>query len=307
MKRLLAIFFILFSLNLYARDINSTQLKAFSIQFKAMLSENSHSGFFCYISPNERRILGCNDAEKIVNLGTSSNIITNYLAYKLEKSGKFKADEDIRNYAKIFKYNAKKITFSDLISSTASLPSSLDKIYPKDAQEYEYFEFLYQMSPSLLADSDYDFSKFSNLGAIYALSYSQSKKENALISTFKSLVEQYLAPEFPSIKLLEGESPLDISFSLNIIDLATYLAKESESFSAKSKKAISKGKAQKAWLFSELNMKPIAMSEGQGEATTLVIANFYNQNIAVAIFIDAGGAKARTLAMASLQAFASLF
>ncbi len=176
MKKLLALCLMLSTLSLFARDIKPADLEAFSAHFKSMLSEASQSGFFCYVSENDRRIIACDDPEKRVNLGSASNVITNYLAHKLEKQGKFNRTENIQNYAKIFKYKAKKISFSDLISSTASIPSNLDKLYPNDSQEYEYFDFLWQMTPTLFPNCEYDYSKLSNLGAIYALSYSQSKQ-----------------------------------------------------------------------------------------------------------------------------------
>lgn len=293
-----------FAISLFAKDIKPEALDIFSSQFKAKLRAKSLSGFFVYVGENERRIIGCDDAEKLVNLGTASNAITNYLAHKLEKQGKFNRSDDIRTYAKIFKYNSKKITFSDLISSTASIASSHDKLYPKDAQDYEYFDFLWQMNPTLISGAEYDYSALSNLGAIYALSYSQSKKENALLDSFDNLIKSELASEFPSIKLIKP-NPLNLSYSLNIIDLTEYLSKELKSFSAINKSEIKRGKHQNTWLFSELNTQKLAIL-GAKSNDTLLIANFYEKNLAIAIFIE-NNSDAHSLLMTILQDFTKLF
>ncbi len=227
------------------------------------------------------------------------------MAFHLEKEGKFKRDADIHSYAKIFKYNGKNISFADLISSTALISRHLDKIYPKDALEYEYFDFLWQLNPELLSGAKYEFSKISNLGAIYALSYSQTKKPENLIDSFEALVEKYLAKDFPSIAFLTSENNLESTFSLSLKDFTEYLAKEVDFFTAKPQSP-NKSKFENAWLFSEMGNTRLAMVAGQSEDTFL-IANFYDLDIAIAIYLDdVNDEKARNFVATILQDFKML-
>lgn len=304
MKKILTLILLLTSIILPAKDIRTSYLQEFSINFKKKLDENSYTGLFCYVTQRDRRIFACDNFHKKIYLANSSNIFTNYLASLLEKEGKFDRNANVQDYAKIFKFNASKISFSDLISSTASISRHLDKIYPKDASEYEYFDFLWQLNPNLLSDSKYDFSKISNLGAIYALSYSQSKKSTGLMSTYESLVATRLKPNFPSLELSKSDNNLDLSFSLNIRDFTEYLARDLRNFASKNK--AEKGKFSNAWLFTEMGTTRLAMVAGQGKDTFL-IANFYDRDIAVAIYIDnAKDEKARNFASFVLQDFVEL-